>query len=140
MTLTANQIATLQAENQQLNAENERLRNEQITDPHDPRFRTLWEIGHRLAQQGHVTNEFDRLRSALGLDPLPRKYRVITMASLPIVLEEEIETTDRHEAESQASGITFDIIQDLKEYIRTKYDNRIHLGDLTATHTRVENV
>ena len=60
----------------ELQAENERLRTEQITDGADPRLEAFWEKAGRIADYADFCNEYDRLAEELNGTPRIRDWDV----------------------------------------------------------------
>lgn len=67
-------------------------------DPNDPRLRTLWRLGRRLARQGGVTHEFDVLREQLGLEPFIGDYRAEARVTITANLSRTHEAAEGHDA------------------------------------------
>lgn len=91
-------VAEAQAKLAALEAENARLRTEQITDGSDPRLEDFWEKGGRIADAAGFCEEYDRIADALNGTPRTRDWDVVTDVQITVRVSRCVSATTEQDA------------------------------------------
>jgi len=89
----------------EVEAENTRLRTEQITDGDDPRLVDFWEKAGRIADHANFCEEYDRLAEALNGTPREREWVVNMDVSVSVRVSRTVTARNADEAVESAEEI-----------------------------------